>query len=170
VEIDCARRVKARKAAPKTAATPRIRAVAMAHAKTRLVCAVLIGLAQVAVFVVLITMDLIVQLVCKVREGARKRERAIGHVLGQEMEGGSGGRRERHFIYFSNTLSLPLLTLPDCDRSTCSGHGTCQFDGSCACNESWAGPSCATLALPAVWQLVWSEEFDELDPTRWLVC
>jgi len=33
------------------------------------------------------------------------------------------------------------------DRITCSGHGYCDFSGTCNCNPNWSGPSCSSNEL-----------------------
>jgi len=97
--MDNAPRVKARRAAPKTAATPRSRAITMACAAVWLVRAMLIGLEQIAIIVILITMDLIVELVCKEGGGAKE---------GEEREWERGGKIE---TTMANLSTFPTLFL-----------------------------------------------------------
>ena len=48
----------------------------------------------------------------------------------------------------SSNLKTNLFNLVQCDPSdTCSGHGTCEEDGSCKCSDGFYGDSCSSKYL-----------------------
>ena len=65
-----------------------------------------------------------------------------------------------HFFLFFEPLYLNTnrFIIVQCDPSdTCSGHGTCEEDGSCKCSNGFYGDSCSSKSFGLI--LGWHQEY-----------